>query len=161
MQSGKALGVLAGADLVIGVDTGPLHWAAAVGTRVLGLYFGEAGFHDTGPYGDGHLVLAPDCSEYPCHPQRACQCGWRCRQTFQDARSMSALLLAVLNGTQATVALPPQGLRPHHSQLTPQGNIFRAAGGEDMRMNSICVPILPVKRWVIQTAMMMPFIISN
>jgi hypothetical protein len=41
---------------VIGADTGPLHLAAAVGTRVIGWYFARARVHETGPYGSGHLI---------------------------------------------------------------------------------------------------------
>lgn len=49
-------GLVAGLDLVIGNDSGPLHLAAAMGTPVIGLYL------DTdplvfGPYGDQHRVL--------------------------------------------------------------------------------------------------------
>ncbi|BCA54776.1 putative Glycosyltransferase, family 9 [Nitrospira sp. KM1] len=42
--------------LVIGSDTGPLHLAAAVGTKVIGWYFSRASVHETGPYGPGHVI---------------------------------------------------------------------------------------------------------
>ncbi len=42
--------------IVIGADTGPLHLAAAVGTRVIGWYFARARVHETGPYGPNHWV---------------------------------------------------------------------------------------------------------
>lgn len=48
--------VLSRCHLAIGSDTGPLHLAAAVGTRVFGWYFARARVHETGPYGMGHLV---------------------------------------------------------------------------------------------------------
>lgn len=41
---------------VIGSDTGPLHLAAAVGTPVIGWFFGRARVHETGPYGAAHHV---------------------------------------------------------------------------------------------------------
>jgi hypothetical protein len=41
---------------VIGSDTGPLHLAAAVGTPVIGWYFGRARVHETGPYGSDHRI---------------------------------------------------------------------------------------------------------
>ena len=41
---------------VTGADTGPLHLAAAVGTKVIGWYFARARVHETGPYGQSHLV---------------------------------------------------------------------------------------------------------
>lgn len=60
-------GVLQKCKLVIGVDTGALHLAAAVGTPCLGIYFGSMNFRETGPYGDGHVVITPDDMDYPCH----------------------------------------------------------------------------------------------
>lgn len=44
-------------DLLVSNDTGPLHVAAAVGARVVGLYFATAHFAETAPYGEGHVVL--------------------------------------------------------------------------------------------------------
>lgn len=41
---------------VIGADTGPLHLAAAVGTKVIGWYFARARVHETGPYGQSHWI---------------------------------------------------------------------------------------------------------
>jgi heptosyltransferase-1 len=43
-------GILARARVVIGADTGPLHLAAALGTRVIGLY-GPTDPRRNGPYG--------------------------------------------------------------------------------------------------------------
>ncbi len=49
-------GLLTRCQIVIGADTGPLHLAAAVGTRVIGWYFARARVHETGPYGPNHWV---------------------------------------------------------------------------------------------------------
>ena len=43
-------------QVVIGADTGPLHLAAAMGTKVIGWYFARARVHETGPYGGSHWV---------------------------------------------------------------------------------------------------------
>lgn len=43
-------------QVVVGADTGPLHLAASVGTRVIGWYFARARVHETGPYGQGHWI---------------------------------------------------------------------------------------------------------
>ena len=40
----------------IGSDTGPLHFAAALGKPVIGWYFSRARVHETGPYGFHHVV---------------------------------------------------------------------------------------------------------
>lgn len=43
-------------QVVIGSDTGPLHLAVAMGTKVIGWYFARARVHETGPYGLDHWV---------------------------------------------------------------------------------------------------------
>ncbi|GMV50142.1 MAG: hypothetical protein NBKEAIPA_02399 [Nitrospirae bacterium] len=50
---------------VVGGDTGPVHLAAALGVRVLGLYFARARVHETGPYGEGHWVFQHATSQPP------------------------------------------------------------------------------------------------
>jgi ADP-heptose:LPS heptosyltransferase len=64
-------GLLAGMDLVIGNDSGPIHMAAAVGAPVLGV-FGPTDAARTGPYGEGHRVAA---AALPCRPcfSRTCR----------------------------------------------------------------------------------------
>lgn len=52
-------------ELLIGNDTGTLHVATAVGTRVIGLFSVNAHYMETGPYGDGHYVIE---AELPCLP---------------------------------------------------------------------------------------------
>lgn len=47
-------------------DTGPMHIATAVGTKVVALFLNTAYYPETGPYGEGHLVLHSDISCYPC-----------------------------------------------------------------------------------------------
>ncbi|NJL18716.1 MAG: glycosyltransferase family 9 protein [Nitrospira sp.] len=56
-------GLLTRCHSVIGADTGPLHLAAAVGTRVIGWYFARAHVHETGPYGPNHWVWQAERGE--------------------------------------------------------------------------------------------------
>ncbi len=64
--------VLERCELLVGGDTGPLHLATAVGTRVVAL-FGAADPARTGPVGNGHRVLrAEDLSCVPCR-SRSCE----------------------------------------------------------------------------------------
>ncbi|MBK9305814.1 MAG: glycosyltransferase family 9 protein [Nitrospira sp.] len=56
-------GLLARCRVVVGTDTGPLHLAAAVGTRVIGWYFARARVHETGPYGLNHWVWQAEARE--------------------------------------------------------------------------------------------------
>jgi len=59
--------------LFIGVDSGPMHMAAAMGTRVVAL-FGPALAQAVGPYGSGHIVVTKQ-RLFPCSPcaQTACK----------------------------------------------------------------------------------------
>ncbi len=63
---GGLAGLLSYCRLVIGTDTGPLHVAAMVGTKCLGLYYGSMYYRQTGPYCLGSFVIAPDQGDYPC-----------------------------------------------------------------------------------------------
>jgi ADP-heptose:LPS heptosyltransferase len=125
----KLLEIFRNIDLVIGVDTGPLHWATVMGTRVLGVYFGEAGFHDTGPYGNGNLVLSPNCPEYPCHPDRAQGCGWRCRTAFKNPGNVAGLLTSLARG-ENPCSDPFGDLKLSQSSLETYGNRFESFSNE-------------------------------
>ncbi|MCC6544052.1 MAG: glycosyltransferase family 9 protein [Nitrospirae bacterium] len=52
-------------NLLVSNDSGTMHIATAVGTRVIGISLGAAYFRETGPYGKGHIVIE---SNLPCHP---------------------------------------------------------------------------------------------
>jgi ADP-heptose:LPS heptosyltransferase len=49
-------------DLLLTNDSGPMHLAAAGGTRVLGL-FGPTDPHRTGPWGERHVLLRPEAAK--------------------------------------------------------------------------------------------------
>jgi len=62
----KELGALiAKARLFFGVDSAPMHLAAAVNTPAVAL-FGPSGVFNWGPWGDGHLVIKKDWDCLPC-----------------------------------------------------------------------------------------------
>ena len=68
----KQLGALtARARLFVGVDSMPMHLAAAMGTPALAL-FGPSGEHQWGPWGGGHRVVS---STHPCRPCGQDGCG--------------------------------------------------------------------------------------
>jgi len=58
-------GVLRRAACVVGIDTGPIHVAAAVGTRCVVL-FGSSDPRRTAPCGGGHVILYRDLDCQPC-----------------------------------------------------------------------------------------------
>jgi heptosyltransferase-3 len=67
--------VLSLAATAVANSTGPLHLAAAVGTRVVGLYPSKAVMSPVrwGPLGDGHRVIQPHDRRCSC-PSRQCRC---------------------------------------------------------------------------------------
>lgn len=75
----KQLGCLiAGGMFFFGVDSAPMHIAAAVGTPVLAL-FGPSGDHMWGPWGEDHLVIKKDwdcrpCGEDGCQGSKVSRC---------------------------------------------------------------------------------------
>jgi len=56
-------------DLFLGVDSAPMHIAAAVGTPIIAL-FGPTGEIQWGPWGKNHRVLSKDMSCKPCKSGR-------------------------------------------------------------------------------------------
>jgi ADP-heptose:LPS heptosyltransferase len=59
-------GVLKQCNYLVGNDTGTLHFASALGTPVVGLYFAHAHAFETGPYYPGNLIIQPRISCAPC-----------------------------------------------------------------------------------------------
>jgi ADP-heptose:LPS heptosyltransferase len=58
-------------SLFFGVDSGPMHMAAAVGVPVVAL-FGPTDERKWGPWGEGHTVITRRVSCRPCKPHK---CG--------------------------------------------------------------------------------------
>ena len=80
--------------LYIGNDTGPMHIAAAVGTRVIAI-FGPTDAGRSGPYGAKHIVIAEKIECNPCHPGKkpgGCKRG-KCRA--MEAVSLEQVVEAV------------------------------------------------------------------
>ena len=63
------LSVYKKADLFFGVDSGPMHMAAAMGVPVVAL-FGPTDERKWGPWGEGHTVITKRLSCYPCKPHK-------------------------------------------------------------------------------------------
>ena len=62
---GVLAGVLSRADLYVGIDSGPMHLAAAVSVPVVGI-FGPTDHGLTGPPGRGHVVVSRRLACAPC-----------------------------------------------------------------------------------------------
>lgn len=80
--------VLSLASVVVANSTGPLHLAAAVGTKVVGLYPSKRVMSPVrwGPLGDGHVVIQPDMPGCTC-PAGNC----RCMETISAEKVVSAV----------------------------------------------------------------------
>jgi len=63
------LSVYRASHLFFGVDSGPMHMAAAVGVPVIAL-FGPTDERKWGPWGEGHTVITKRISCYPCKPHK-------------------------------------------------------------------------------------------
>ncbi len=86
--------VLRKCDLLISGDTGPLHLATAVGTRVVGLY-GSVDPVRTGPVGPGHRVM--QAKDVPCVPCRSLTCAHSVRLECMNRITVRDVLDVVLD----------------------------------------------------------------
>ena len=84
-------------DILVSGDTGPLHLATAVGTRVVAL-FGAADPVRTGPVGQGHAVI--QAREVPCVPCRSRGCHNNKYLECMDAISPDRVFEAVRSMVQ-------------------------------------------------------------
>jgi len=66
------------ANLVITIDSGPMHLAAAMGTPVVAL-FGPTAPWRTGPFGPEHTVLRVELACSPCL-KRQCRYNHECME---------------------------------------------------------------------------------
>jgi heptosyltransferase-2/heptosyltransferase-3 len=70
---GQSAALIRRANLLVSGDTGPLHVAAAVGTRTIGLY-GSVNTDRSRPIGEGHVVLNREMWCLPCE-EKVCPLG--------------------------------------------------------------------------------------
>jgi len=82
--------LLARCRVLVCPDTGPMHLATAVGTRVVALFMSTAYYPETGPYGEGHYVLQADLPCLPCHFLSTCH-----HRVCRDAIRVEAVAQAV------------------------------------------------------------------
>ena len=59
-------GLLEKCEYLITNDTGTMHLAAALGTKVVGLFFAHAHPYETAPFSQGHLIFQAGISCAPC-----------------------------------------------------------------------------------------------
>ena len=99
-------------------DTGTMHVAAATGTRVVDVSTGPVFVHETGPYGDQHLVIEPAIDCFPC--TAGCSCSHIACRDWIDPRDVGALLAHALGAGQ----LPrPERARILRGSFLPSGRL--------------------------------------
>lgn len=83
-------------------DTGTMHIAAALGTKIVGLFFAHAHPHETGPYGPGHIVFQ---ARIPCAP---CSYGVHCNNVvcIQKVRPQNLYSMISLHRANGIWKLP-------------------------------------------------------
>jgi ADP-heptose:LPS heptosyltransferase len=83
------------ACLYVGNDTGPMHIAAAMGTRAVAIFSARDFPRQWYPYGDGHIVLRRDVPCSPCFKD-VCDRGLLCLDLIQidDVRQSVQLQLS-------------------------------------------------------------------
>lgn len=110
-------------------DTGTMHVASAVGTRIVDISTGPVFVHETGPYGEGHLVIEPATPCFPCIAGSTCgHIG--CRDAFSPDDVAALVRHAFGLGT-----LPrPRGARVLTGTFLPNGRIeYRSVWPEASR----------------------------
>ena len=114
-------GVLQRCRLLITGDTGTMHLATTVGTRVLAIFYGTAYPWETGPYGNGHLILFADEPCAPCIEPASCYSGQHCRDTITPEHVLAAFDVAehLQVGTDGTVPEFGGNTRLFITRITP------------------------------------------
>lgn len=114
-------------DLLTTTDTGTMHLAAAVGTPTVSLFLGPALCHETGPYGDGHLIIQTmmDCS--PCSETKTICPEVRCGDRITPDLAYRAVewMLNKQIGRLPTSDEMPIGVRMMISELDEFGVNYR------------------------------------
>jgi|GEM_PF-1875508 len=88
--------VLGASPLLICHDTGPMHVAWAMGTKVLSVFLATANPFETGPYGPGNLVLDPTCACHPCDHSTTCK-TYECKSSISPY-TLAQMALYILRG---------------------------------------------------------------
>ena len=94
---GELAAVLKECKLFISNDTGPLHVATSVGTKVIDISMANVHFMETGPYGEGHYVIQADLACSPCGFD--VKCNDRVCKKLVTAENVFEVVKVALDGT--------------------------------------------------------------
>ncbi|MDD4702662.1 MAG: glycosyltransferase family 9 protein, partial [Desulfovibrio sp.] len=124
------VGAVKGLDALITPDTGTMHLAAHLGVPVLAFFMSSALAHETGPYGQGHLVWQAERHCAPCLESSPCPHNTACLGPFRSQELLRSLTLALTEGTKRVNL--PDGLQLWRSQTDALGTVLRLEAGTDM-----------------------------
>lgn len=84
-------------DLLLTPDTGLMHLAAFLGVPVAAFFLSSAWCHETGPYGEGHLIFQSISKCSPCLESEGCSHNLECHLPF-DLPDFQRLFARALSG---------------------------------------------------------------
>lgn len=118
--------------LLVTNDTGTMHLAEAVGTRCLAFFFESANPFQTGPYGAGHIVCAPELDCFPCPTTFKCD-EKECLDVI-TVDTMHQLIEQKLGKNTPQAIHAPEGMRIYETRFSKSG-IWDAWPLEKTRLN--------------------------
>ena len=121
---GELAALLRRCRLFISNDTGPLHIATSVGTRVIDISTGNVHFLETGPYGAGHYVIQADLPCVPCGFDVQCR-DMVCKSVIEPSAVFEVVRLALDGKETCTIsnALSWKSLQVYKSHFNDDGYI--------------------------------------
>ncbi len=131
--------VVASLDLLVTGDTGTMHLAASAETPILALFIGPALCHETGPYGEGHLILQVRTECSPCTEGKASCTDCFCRRLITPNMALQAAAL-LLNQDQTARPVPGggwNGVSLLRSEMDDFGVVYKPVLPEPLNPDSI------------------------
>lgn len=118
-----------GLDLLLSPDTGLMHLGAALGTPVMAFFLSSAWCHETGPYGEGHIIFQSVMRCSPCLETAQCPRSWACLEAYKS-REFSRALVQLLSGAKQIA--PPPNLQIWKTAFDNLGAKPELLAGEDV-----------------------------
>ena len=113
--------------LLVTGDTGTMHVSVAAGTPVVSMFLASAFGFETGPYGEGNIVIQPSIACGPCNPNKPCA-----RPDCHDTFSPAALAALTALRLEKDITELPEGLIPE-SQAIVYRSCFDEFGFCDLK----------------------------
>jgi ADP-heptose:LPS heptosyltransferase len=119
---GTLAAVLKQCQVLVSNDTGTIHLAAATKTPTVGVFLGPAAVKDTGPYGDGHLLLEAHLPCAPCSYHATCS-HCVCHEAIRPSDVMAAVACQLKKRSLGSRSWDWSRLHIHRTQVSPDGQL--------------------------------------